>query len=91
MTLLEFPSTRSSLTILCVKKKLPQGVPPNLRALVVLVAMALLASVAPVHAETVPLSALIANPSAEITGPAGLRLQPLYIQLTAATSLLAAK
>jgi hypothetical protein len=39
---------------------------------VVLVVMAFLVSVAPVHAETIPLSTLIANPSAEITGPGGL-------------------
>src|SRR5690349_12295815 len=72
LTLLQFPSTRSSLTTLPVKKELPQRVRPNLWPLVVLAAMAVLVSVAPVHADTVPLSTLIANPSAEITGPGGL-------------------
>lgn len=72
LTLLQFPSTRSSLTTSPVKKELPQRVRPNLWPLAVLAAMAVLVSVSPVHADTVPLSTLIANPSAEITGPGGL-------------------
>ena len=72
LPLLELLSARSSLNILLVKKELPQRVRPNLWSLVVLAAMALLVRVPPIHADTVPLSTLIANPSAEITGPGGL-------------------
>lgn len=71
----EFPCTRPDLTTLFVKQ---EDVRPNLWLLVVLVAMVLLVRIAPVHADTVPLSSLIANPSAEITGPGGL----VYSQFT---------
>ena len=69
----ELLSVRSSLTILPGKKEFTQrDRRRNLWLLVGFAAMALLVRVAPIHAETVPLSTLVANPSTEITGPGGL-------------------
>ena len=72
ITLMKFSSNRSSLSTVRVKTKMRQSVRSSLQPLIMLLATGLLVSADPVRAETVPLSTLIANSSAEITGPGGL-------------------